>query len=128
MSVVGILCSSQYAAYTHAVVDGIKCSTQVDVERIIDRSCEHTHVIAQIKNSLLKQLVILRHSPRANIGRHCIEGFAFAQFRPHAVLDHHYRISLPKTQPFGTLAGQRSNLSNAAEATDKAGENIRHAD
>src|SRR5579863_1294460 len=85
-------------------------------------------VIAEIKYPLLKQFAIARHGLWADVRRHSVKCFAFAQHSAYAVLDHHHRVSLPKTQTFGTLASQRSNRRNAGNAADKAGENIRHAD
>src|SRR5438128_524580 len=68
--VVCISCGGQHTSHAHAEVQRVKGCPQVDVERVIDRSCEYAYAVAQVINSLFEQILVVRHRLWADVGRH----------------------------------------------------------
>src|SRR5215469_9628888 len=99
--VVCIFSSPENSARIHAKVEGIKSCAKIDVEGIVDRSRKYANIVAQIIDTLLKQLLVLGHRAWSDIGRDGKQRVSGGKVRCHAVLDHGDAVGLAQAQTCG---------------------------
>src|SRR5690242_15847373 len=66
-----------HSADSHAEVERIKSSAEINKKRIVDRPSEYANPIAEFVDPLIEKGVVIRHSPRTNVRWNRKQCFAF---------------------------------------------------
>src|SRR5206468_9449556 len=61
VGIVGVDSGAQNSSHTHPKVERIESRAQIDIERIVDGSCEYANSISKVVDTLIEEVIVIRH-------------------------------------------------------------------
>lgn len=115
------------ASGSHAKVQRIEEATQVDEERIGNRTCECPDSVRQRVDALLAERGVIRHGARADVGGNGEQSLTVVELLVVGAGQHGDGICLPLAEALRTRAVQSSDRWQTGQSSHEPSEHIGQA-